>query len=400
MKKDIQLLIIPDVHGRDFWKKAVALQPDKPVVFLGDYLDPYDADGISGNQAINTFKEIISLKQSRPDSVHLLLGNHDMAFLDSRIACSRHMRAEEDTVRSLFMDALDCFDLAFDQVIAGKRFLFSHAGISKGWLSNHGNMFDGMPICADLFNLMFKSPEFCDYLVDALSDVSSYRGGQCRFGSMIWADAEEMMHPQMQLAGFVQIFGHSQQEVEPCCLKDKAYCLDCRKVFYIDSESNIREYDSDEIVGEGKYIFLDIDGVVTSSNSCFNFDTDCFDRLAKILDRTGAGIVVSSSWRAYNVKDTIRNLANPNDVVIAGNPFPFCDRIVGITPHWPMIDDDSVRGKEIDAYLGTHPCSSYVILDDIYDFLPEQDAHVVNVHDSTGISDEDVVKAKQILNML
>ena len=42
--KDIKYLIIPDVHGREFWKAPVdyTLQStDAHLVFLGDYHDPY-----------------------------------------------------------------------------------------------------------------------------------------------------------------------------------------------------------------------------------------------------------------------------------------------------------------------------------------------------------------------
>ena len=35
MKKGI--LIIPDVHGRDFWKKAVDSKGFDKTIFLGDY---------------------------------------------------------------------------------------------------------------------------------------------------------------------------------------------------------------------------------------------------------------------------------------------------------------------------------------------------------------------------
>ena len=36
------LLIIPDIHGRSFWKKAVEENIDRvsKVIFIGDYLDP------------------------------------------------------------------------------------------------------------------------------------------------------------------------------------------------------------------------------------------------------------------------------------------------------------------------------------------------------------------------
>ena len=36
-----RILIIPDVHGRTFWRDAVEAAGEMPIVFLGDYLDPY-----------------------------------------------------------------------------------------------------------------------------------------------------------------------------------------------------------------------------------------------------------------------------------------------------------------------------------------------------------------------
>ena len=51
LTKDISLvsaedcLIIPDVHGRDFWKDAANRFPGN-IVFLGDYLDPYPLEEI------------------------------------------------------------------------------------------------------------------------------------------------------------------------------------------------------------------------------------------------------------------------------------------------------------------------------------------------------------------
>ena len=41
------MILVPDIHGRDFWK-VVKSYKDNTIVFLGDYLDPY----------INEFPEI------------------------------------------------------------------------------------------------------------------------------------------------------------------------------------------------------------------------------------------------------------------------------------------------------------------------------------------------------
>ena len=54
------LLIIPDIHGRLFWISATRKYPDLPVIFLGDYLDPYTYyEEIPPSEALAHFKEIL-----------------------------------------------------------------------------------------------------------------------------------------------------------------------------------------------------------------------------------------------------------------------------------------------------------------------------------------------------
>lgn len=37
------MIIIPDIHGQDFWKKPLQEHLGKEhILFLGDYLDPYE----------------------------------------------------------------------------------------------------------------------------------------------------------------------------------------------------------------------------------------------------------------------------------------------------------------------------------------------------------------------
>ena len=45
--KKKRLVIIPDVHGRGFWRKAVSENPGGEFIFLGDYLDPYRDEGVT-----------------------------------------------------------------------------------------------------------------------------------------------------------------------------------------------------------------------------------------------------------------------------------------------------------------------------------------------------------------
>ena len=34
-------IVIPDVHGRDFWRSAVRGREKEKIIFLGDYVHPY-----------------------------------------------------------------------------------------------------------------------------------------------------------------------------------------------------------------------------------------------------------------------------------------------------------------------------------------------------------------------
>ena len=57
------LLIIPDIHGRLFWISATKKYPKLPVIFLGDYLDPYTYyEEILPSEALVNFKEILDFK--------------------------------------------------------------------------------------------------------------------------------------------------------------------------------------------------------------------------------------------------------------------------------------------------------------------------------------------------
>lgn len=91
----IKYLIVPDVHGRDFWKVPLydtLKNTNDDVVFLGDYLDCYpdefdsnfelDCNASTGylQTAIDNFKQIIELKKQYSDRITLLLGNHKVNF--------------------------------------------------------------------------------------------------------------------------------------------------------------------------------------------------------------------------------------------------------------------------------------------------------------------------------
>ena len=256
-----QILVLPDIHGRHFYKDALkeSVESGIDIVCLGDYLDPYPYEeelhegGVSG-----PLKELIALKQERPHKIHLLIGNHDSSYMFYPSIC----RARYDILNGLiytgiFQKNALSFDLFFDTSIAGKRFLFSHAGITKIWMNEVGRRLglstDDLDAFLDELNYMFK--EFClsndkCSIWYYLSHIAEERGGQKLAGSMIWADFFEHTDRKNWLSNhdIIQIVGHTQLRFNPVRVDNRLFCLDCRESFYIDSEGIIRSYNNDKSI--------------------------------------------------------------------------------------------------------------------------------------------------------
>ena len=129
------LLIIPDIHGRLFWISSTRKYPDLPVIFLGDYLDPYTHyEDILPSEALANFKEILDFKKANMERVTLLLGNHDIHYFDKDMNSSRKDKEHYDEIHQIFSENLSLFKLAMTVRTEEKDFLFTHAGVDINWL--------------------------------------------------------------------------------------------------------------------------------------------------------------------------------------------------------------------------------------------------------------------------
>jgi predicted MPP superfamily phosphohydrolase len=223
------MIILPDVHGRDFWKDAVKTK-DETIIFLGDYVDPYDYEGITKDKALENFKELLEYKKSNPSAI-LLLGNHDFMYMDpehKRWSC-RHDFGNDSEITRLFLDNKDLFQIGYSQVINGTNYTFSHSGILKNWLEEHKDLFGENPKISETTKKANKYyQEWNKDFILSLRDISWYRGGWAEYGSMIWADIRE--HEGNYEEGVYQIFGHSQLKDQPIITEHFAD-LDCRRAF-------------------------------------------------------------------------------------------------------------------------------------------------------------------------
>lgn len=181
-----------------------------------------------------------------------------------------------------------------------------------------------------------------------------------------------------------------------------------------------------------RFIFLDIDGVIatpkTVEHGMWALTPEKQDLLGMIIEKTGAKIVLSSSWRKHTIDDTIEHMKE--------HGFRFCDEIVGITIRAYQYLQKGVhlsipRGVEIKQWLDTHVIYpwyaypeqkeryrilnedgsfkmmrsnklgtdfSYVILDDDSDMLYEQSKHFICCDSMEGLTLEQANKAIEVLS--
>lgn len=158
-----------------------------------------------------------------------------------------------------------------------------------------------------------------------------------------------------------------------------------------------------------KICFLDCDGVLNCQSSTSRFDMyigcddDKLERLKKIVDQTGALIVVSSTWRLDISRGNGNFLASGIYAYLLENLKRYGLFVYDITPE--LSKKGSYRGKEIMAWLNDHQdldITGWVVLDDEWfcDFYQLAD-HLVQTSfymDNGGLQDEDVERAIYVLN--
>ena len=219
----MKILVVPDIHGRDFWIEP-CYNWQGSIIFLGDYHDPYPFQ-VSKEKSLENLKQLVEFVTNNKDRCTCLMGNHDnYGFSRSIPNQCRHDNYNHSKVH----DLLSKLNLQLIKIV-DPNIIFSHSGILPNWLKEHA-----IPNWYDV--------EFLDIDNEALSDVSSYRGGRFpnyrehQVGSCLFGDVREY-DEEPHIPGYFQIFGHTQLEKDPIIKEDYA-CLDCRKCFIIDTQTH------------------------------------------------------------------------------------------------------------------------------------------------------------------
>jgi hypothetical protein len=130
-----------------------------------------------------------------------------------------------------------------------------------------------------------------------------------------------------------------------------------------------------------KVIFLDIDGVLNNRDTLTNnysyncspaaWSAESCDVLKEIVEKTGASVVISSTWR-LTLMHMIEHGFKMIDIPM---PIDKTCSLAGIYNENAPNEfiRESIRGDEIEQWLSLNPqVTHYVIIDDNSDMLPDQ----------------------------
>lgn len=253
------IIVIPDIHGRTFWKDIIGKYNNCEIIFLGDYFDPYSEEKISYQDTLENFIEILSYYENNKERVTLLLGNHDMGYIDSNICSARRDYLNYEKISNLLVKNILYFKIVKQKETNGKHFVFSHAGFNRKWIIDNKSFFEESTtsflrdgklkdngINFEEINSILHQPKESketQWLLHILSYYSKYRGYSPYFnGSPIWADIREYIANEDTIfSNYIQIVGHTQLVSKPIKIDNNIVCLDVRRCFMIDKDGIIRE---------------------------------------------------------------------------------------------------------------------------------------------------------------
>ena len=207
----MKYLVISDIHGRTIWKEPVLAFLDREtagiVVFLGDYNDSWD---VSDKQMVDNFIDVILVKEQYPERVILLLGNHCFPYISGFYSCSGNRKSIWAVLNILYKANLHLFQMAYQ---VGNT-LFTHAGLSTGWLEYNkvaievqlgeetGEILEHSNY-AFILNYLFRSP-----MRQALWQVSKTSGGSDWYDGPLWVRPKDLWIQMPR--NLDQVVGHTQ----------------------------------------------------------------------------------------------------------------------------------------------------------------------------------------------
>lgn len=250
MSETNNIIIIGDVHCRSFYKPVLQIK-DRPVIFMGDYMDPYYWEGFTDEEGIEKLKEIVDFARNNKNVV-LLAGNHDEEAIWSRMGFSRTAAKFYEELHKIYRDNIDLFHPIYK---IGDT-IFSHAGICSGWVNGINTIYEFEKsefrltkdnVISYIENEWFQELKhdralpsgWYNVLKSPIFEIGRSRGGDAAYGGPFWADLYDDHWNRPFDWEYRQITGHQQQEVTGSIyIGDGLACIDSRAIFEYNPETH------------------------------------------------------------------------------------------------------------------------------------------------------------------
>lgn len=211
--------IIGDLHGKSCWKELIKKDFFDKIIFLGDYSDDSWIT-FTDEEIINNLEEVIEFKKNNYRKVELLIGNHDFQYIVGYPTASRYRKSYAKELNKIFNDNTDIFNIVY----VLNDYIFSHAGITNGWLSYLKKKYNIIEfninnIVENINKVYLSCREDCN--------IASYRrGGVNKFAGILWADTIDLVEDAWE--EYNQVVGHNRVKINSVIEKNnnKIYMCD------------------------------------------------------------------------------------------------------------------------------------------------------------------------------
>lgn len=187
----MKIVIIGDTHAHTTWKDIVEKENYDKVIFLGDYFDNFSRP--TADFQLQNFKEIVEFCEKNNSIV--LLGNHEYHYMHPKEKYSGFSYDNRYKAHDYLMELWD--KKILKPIHIEDNIIFSHAGVSKTWLTEIAHLEDVKEI--------EEKADFEDFKFNYLTGINY--SGDTISSSPIWIRPNSLLSDKVD--GYTQVVGHT-----------------------------------------------------------------------------------------------------------------------------------------------------------------------------------------------
>ncbi len=116
--------------------------------------------------------------------------------------------------------------------------------------------------------------------------------------------------------------------------------------------------------------------------------------LKYLISKLNAKLVITSAWRKKENRELLNTRLEEHDLIQYLHEDRFTPVLV------PKYSEYAVRAREIETWLINHRIKKdYLILDDVWNFFPEQKKNVYITNSETGLRPKDAIRILEQLGI-